>query len=119
MPISKKDRVCPSLFLSSLFLTLLTPPPDPARAQESRQGRHPRARQGQRLARQGSEADIHRRLSQTHRVLEHHLWVSYGAKTSTVPELPPRNRKLEQSPARGPRAEPRSEAVAQGEVLAE
>jgi len=46
-------------------------------------------------------------------------WVSYGAKTSTVPELPPRNRKLEQSPARGPRLEPRSETMAQGEVLAE
>lgn len=36
-----------------------------------------------------------------------------------MPELPPRDREHEQGAARSARAEPRSEAVAKGEVLAE
>jgi hypothetical protein len=123
---------------TSLLLPLSAPAnfvtADPARAQESRQGWHPRACQGQRAARKGPKADID--CKYPHLLLSFHRDFipgyhsgkqrreAYGragliATAPIVPELPTRNRQHEQGPARGPCVQARCETVAQRKVLAQ
>lgn len=92
----------------------LNPPTDTARAQEGRQSRYSRARKGKRPARQSPKAHVHRTP---------HIYLSAETVQLTlsfvVPELPSRARQLKQNTTRSPRCDPRCDAMAQGEVLAQ
>lgn len=83
---------------------------DSARAQKGRQGWHPRAGQGQRSAGQGAEANLYCRPSYAKLACRPRTLLTNDP--TAVPELSPRDRQHEQSPARSPRRQPRRNPMA-------